>query len=69
MTVTKEEFEDMVEDMTSDLIRLVMEREGLSMPDAFNKVYTSPIYTALHNPDSQLYFQSPGYVYACINSK
>lgn len=69
MTVTKEEFESMVEDMTSDLVRLVMEREGISMPDAFNKVYTSSIFAALHNPDSLLYFQSPGYVYACMNSK
>lgn len=30
-------------------------------------LYTSPIYDALRNPDSRLYFQSPGYVYSCIN--
>lgn len=66
MTVSKEEFECMVEDMTSDLILLVMEREGLSMQDAFKKVYSSQIYEALHNPDSRLFFQSPGYVYSCL---
>lgn len=66
MTVTQEEFQLMVEDMTTDLIRLVIEREGLSMPEAFDKVYTSPIYEALHNPDSHLYYQSPGYVYSCM---
>lgn len=66
MTVTPEEFELMVEDMTTDLIRLVMEREGLSMPQAFAKVYNSSIYEALQNPASQLYFQSPGYVYSLM---
>lgn len=66
MTVTKEQFEMMVEEMTSDLIRLVMEREGLSMPEAFKKVYSSPLYEALRNPESHLYYQSPGYVYSCI---
>lgn len=68
MTVSNEEFELMVEDMTTDLIRLVMEREGLNMPEAFNKVYNSHIYEALRNPDSMLYFQSPGYVYSCLQN-
>lgn len=66
MTVSKEEFQSMVEDMTVDLIQLVMEREGLSLPQAFKKVYNSSIYEALQNPDSQLYYQSPGYVYSCL---
>lgn len=68
MTVTQEEFQSMVEDMTTDLIRLTMEREGLTMPQAFDRVYHSAIYEALQNPDSQLYFQSPGYVYSCMDS-
>lgn len=66
MTVTQEQFQGMVEDMIIDLVALVMEREGLSMPEAFNKVYNSSIYEALHNPDSHLYYQSPGYVYSCM---
>ncbi len=66
MTVTQEQFEDMVEDMTTDLISLVMEREGATMPEAFHKVYTSPLYDVLRNPKSQLYYQSPGYVYSCM---
>ena len=66
MTVTPEEFELMVEDMTTDLIRLTMEREGLDMPQAFARVYNSPIYEALRNPDSHLYYQSLGYVYSLM---
>ena len=56
----------MVEGMTSDLIRLVMENEQLSMTEAFEKVYNSRTYESLLTPKSQLYYQSPGYVYACL---
>lgn len=66
MTITKGQFQYMIEGMTSDLIRLVMENEHLSMPVAFDKVYNSQTYESLLNPKSQLYYQSPGYVYDCL---
>ena len=64
MTITEEQFQYMVEGMTSDLIRMVMEKEGLSMPEAFDKVYNSKTYEDIQNPQTELYYQSPGYVYA-----
>jgi len=64
MTLSENQIQYMIEGMTADLIRLVMERENLSMPDAFDKVYNSRTYKNLLNPLSQLYYQSPGYVYA-----
>ena len=66
MTITEGQFQYMIEGMTSDLIRLVMENERLSMPDAFDKVYNSQTYENLLNPESQFYYQSPGYVYDCL---
>ena len=66
MTITEGQFQYMVEGMTSDLIRLVMENEQLSMTEAFEKVYNSRTYESLLNPKSQLYYQSPEYVYACL---
>ena len=51
------------------MICLVMENENLSMPDAFDKVYNSRTYQNLLNPLSQLYYQSPGYVYACLTAE
>ncbi len=66
MTITEGQFQYMVEGMTSDLIRLVMINEQLTMPEAFDKVYNSKTYENLFNPKSQLYYQSPGYVYACL---
>ena len=66
MSITEGQFQYMVEGMTSDLIRLVMENEHLPMSEAFDKVYNSRTYENLLNPKSQLYYQSPGYVYACL---
>ena len=65
MTITEGQIQYMVEGMTSDLIRLVMENEQLSMTEAFEKVYNCT-YESLLNPKSQLFYQSPGYVYACL---
>ena len=69
MTVTESQFQFMVEAMTSDLIRLVMENERLTMSEAFDKVYNSKTYEHLQNPKSLLYYQSPGYVYSFLNSE
>ena len=69
MTLTEGQFQYMVEAMTADLIRMVVEKENLSMPDAFDKVYNSSTYHNLLNPLSQLYYQSPGYVYSFLQAE
>ncbi len=69
MTLSEGQFQYMVEGMTVDLIRMVMEKEGLSMSGAFEKVYNSVTYQNLLNPQSQLYFQSPGYVYVVLSEE
>lgn len=66
MILSENQIQYMIEGMTADLIRLVMKREDLSIQDAFDKVYNSQTYKNLLNPLSQLYYQSPGYVYAQI---
>lgn len=65
----KEEFQFMIEGMVSDLIQLLMERRGMSMPDAFDAVYRSKTYEHLLNPETRLYFQSPGYVYSYLEEE
>jgi len=69
MRVTQQQFQFMTQCMTSDLIRLAMEHEHLSMPEAFGLVYTSETYKQLLNPATQLYYQSPGYVYAQLQAE
>lgn len=63
MTVTKEDFQYMVEATVSDLVRMLMEQTGASMHEAFDIVYGSQTYRILNNPQSTYYYQSPGYVY------
>jgi len=65
----KEEFQFMIEGMVSDLIQLLMKRRGMSMADAFDTVYRSKTYENLLNPETRLYFQSPGYVYSYLEDE
>ena len=59
----------MVEGITSDLIQLLMDREGYTLPKAVEAVYASNIYAALLRPASGLYSQSSGYVYALLEEE
>lgn len=63
MNVTEQEFNFMVECITSDIIQLLMDRKHYSLPEAVSQVYGSAIYCALLRPTSGLYTQSSGYVY------
>jgi len=65
----KEEFQFMIEGMVSDLIRLLIEPRGMSMAEAFDTVYRSKTYEHLLNPETRLYFQSPGYVYSYLEDE
>lgn len=69
MTVTKEDFQYMVEATVSDLVRMLMEQTGASMHEAFDKVYGSETYRALNDPQSTYYYQSPGYVFEQLQSE
>ena len=65
----QEDFQFMVEGMISDLIQILMDRKGLSLPEAADIVYTSKTYEHILNPETMLYFQSPGYVYSYLESE
>ena len=55
--------------ITSDLIQLLMDREGYTLPRAVETVYASNIYAALQRPTSGLYSQSSGYVYSLLEEE
>ena len=69
MKVSEQEFKFMTEGITSDLIQLLMDREGYTLPQAVEAVYGSNIYAALLRPASGLYAQSSGYVYALLSQE
>ena len=69
MNVTQQEFEFMCHGMNCDLVALLMEREGMSMPEAFLVLYNSDTYKAYHNPQTKLFYQAPGYVYSYLENE
>ena len=69
MNVSEQEFKFMVENTTSDLIQLLMNRTQYTLPNAVEVVYSSNIYKALLRPTSGLYAQSSGYVYSLLEDE
>ena len=69
MNVSEQEFRFMTEEITSDLIQLLMDREHQSLPHAVESVYGSNIYNALLRPKSGLYSQSSGYVFSLLEDE
>jgi hypothetical protein len=69
MTVTKEEFQYMVEAIVSDLVRMLMEKTGTPLHEAFDMVYNSQTFRVLNDPLSTYYYQSPGYVFEQLQSE
>lgn len=69
MNVSEQEYRWMVEQIVSDLINNLIEREGYEFARAFETVYASDTYQALQKPETDLYSQSSGYVYTFLLSE
>ena len=69
MNVSQSEFQNMKEDIVKDLISRLMEERGLTMQEAFDKVYDSRLFEKLNDPKTGLYFQSSGYVYSYLQEE
>ncbi len=48
--------------VTARMIQILTEERGLSLEDAFDRVYTSRAYDKLSDARTGLFFQSPRYV-------
>jgi hypothetical protein len=53
----------------SELVKYVIEDTGCSIEEAMERVYNSPLATALQDEDGELYVQSPAYLYELMNRK
>lgn len=65
--VTEREIKYMQEQLTIRMIQILTEERGYSLEDAFNKVYTSPIYEKIGDAQTGLFYQSPRYVLSYIS--
>ena len=64
--VTPQEFNRLKEQLTISMVQILVEEHDYSLEDALDRVYTSPIFEKLSDPNTGLFFQSPRYVLSYI---
>lgn len=69
MRLSPSQIEAMQEDMTADMLAILMEDRNMSMQDAMLLFYNSDTYARLQDTGSGLYYQSPGYVLDCLDNE
>ncbi|MBR0526647.1 MAG: hypothetical protein IJJ98_08150 [Prevotella sp.] len=55
--------------LTEELVAILVAERGLSIEDAFAKLYHSNTYSKMSDPNTQLYYQSAGYVYSLLEEE
>ena len=65
--MTKETF--MIEEISKDIVLLLMEEQGMSLEEAMRTLYTSDTYDRLSNLRTGLYAQSTAYVYEYLEEE
>ena len=63
MKLTNTQIECMIEDLSSEIIRILMEEWQYNMTQAMEIYYNSATFERLSDPTTGLYYQSAGYVY------
>lgn len=61
--MTNAEFQFIVNSVAGDMIAYLMEDNGVTMPEAFDKVYRSATYQKLLEKSTGLYRNSSAYTY------
>jgi hypothetical protein len=62
MNVTQKDFEYMKEVLIREILTILVEEYHMTIPQAFEKLYTSDLLKKIENPKTGLFFQSPRYV-------
>ena len=63
MKLTNTQIECMIEDLSSEIIRILMEEWQYNMTQAMEIYYNFDTFERLSDPTTGLYYQSAGYVY------
>ena len=67
--LTEAEIRYMTNNISKDLVSLLMERYSLSLEDALDTLYNSETYQKLLDTNTGLYFQSPKYVFSYLDNE
>lgn len=69
MKLTKNQQQFIINNDVEQLVAYLQEDYQLPLLDAFDKVYSSRIYTKLTNIATGLYLQSPDYIYDSLKAE
>lgn len=59
----------MIECLTSDMIQILVEDRGISMPEAMDLLYNSKTYEKIEDERTGLYYQGAVYVMEFLNEE
>lgn len=59
----------MIEDISKDLVKFLMEDYQLDLPGALDVLYNSDTYASLTRFENGLYTQSSVYIYDCLKTE
>lgn len=59
----------MIEDISKEIVLILMEEEGMSMVDALRTLYNSKTYERLTDTSNGLYTQSTAYIYEYLQEE
>ena len=65
----KAEFEFVVRSVTEQMVGFLMEDYGMSILDAFDKIYNSQIFIKLQDKTTGLYLRSAAYTYEYLKKE
>lgn len=63
------EIEMLVEGIAADVLQILVSKDGYSLEEALDYLYKSRTFHALERPETGLYYQSPVYIYDCLQSE
>ena len=57
------------EGISADVVRYLVERDGMDLPDAISTFHNSETFSKLEDFETGLYIESPAYVYDLLLSE
>lgn len=57
------------ESISSDVVRYLVEHDGMSLTEAITTFHNSETFAALEDFETELYIESPGYIYDMLQSE
>ena len=62
MNITEQEFHQLLQSLTTELLTIMTEEQGMRLTDACDLLYKSHTFEKLSDSQSGLYIQSPRYI-------